>query len=128
MGEKQRNATQLWTCAGRKDSGSDLWGSIQNGYSVFEVPDGCEDCCFEDFDSNGFNIELYNARKLKEKERESKLEYENLIVQKIRAKYSLNEELAILRQRDIKPEEFKEYNTYVEQCKKEIKEKLRRWQ
>ena len=71
---------------------------------------------------------MYNARKLKDKEREAKLEYENLIVQKIRAKYSLNEELAILRQRDTKPEEFKEYNIYVEQCKKEVKEKLRRWQ
>ena len=100
--------------------------ALENGYSVFEVPDGYEDCCFEDFDNNGFNIELYNARKLKEKEREAKLEYENLIVQKIRAKYSLNEELAILRQRDIKLEEFKEYNIYVEQCKKEVKEKLSR--
>jgi hypothetical protein len=40
--------------------------------------------------------------------------YENLIVKKIRAKYSINEELAILRQRDAKPEEFSEYNTYVE--------------
>ena len=99
--------------------------ALENGYSVFEVPDGYEDCCFEDFDNNGFNIELYNARKLKEKEYKAKLEYENLIVQKIRAKYSLNEELAILRQRDTKPEEFKEYNIYVEQCKKEVKEKLK---
>ena len=100
--------------------------ALENGYSVFEVPDGYEDCCCEDFENNGFNIELYNERKLKDKEREAKLEYENLIVQKIRAKYSLNEELAILRQRDTKLEEFKEYNIYVEQCKKEIKEKLRR--
>ena len=100
--------------------------ALENGYSVFEVPNGYENCCFEDFDNNGFNIELYNARKLKEKEREAKLEYENLIVQKIRAKYSLNEELAILRQRYTKLEEFKEYNIYVEQCKKEVKEKLSR--
>ena len=100
--------------------------ALENGYSVFEVPDGYEDCCFEDFDNNGFNIELNNARKLIEKENKAKLEYENLIVQKIRVKYSLNEELAILRQRDIKPEEFKAYNTYAEHCKKEIKEKLRK--
>lgn len=33
------------------------------GYTIFEVPDGYEDCAFEDFDNNGFNIELYNKRK-----------------------------------------------------------------
>lgn len=50
--------------------------------------------------------------------------YENLIVKKIRAKYSVNEELAILRQRDVKPEEFAEYNAYVEACKSEAKAEL----
>ena len=50
--------------------------------------------------------------------------YENLIVKKIREKYSVNEELAILRQRDSKPEEFEEYNAYVEACKAEIKAEL----
>ena len=50
--------------------------------------------------------------------------YENLIVQKIRAKYSINEELAILRQRDEKPEEFAEYYAYVEKCKAEAKAEL----
>lgn len=50
--------------------------------------------------------------------------YENLIVTKIREKYSLNEELAILRQRDTKPAEFEEYNAYVEKCKAEVKAEL----
>ena len=40
--------------------------AIANGYSVFDVPEGYEDCAFEDFDDNGFNVELYNARKEKE--------------------------------------------------------------
>ena len=40
--------------------------AIADGYSVFEVPQGYEDCAREDFDENGFNVELYNARKLKE--------------------------------------------------------------
>lgn len=48
----------------------------------------------------------------------------DLIVKKIRIKYSLNEELAILRQRDTKPEEFAEYNAYVEKCKAEVKAEL----
>lgn len=42
----------------------------------------------------------------------------------IREKYSLSAELAILRQRDTKPEEFKEYNDYVEQCKATVKKEL----
>lgn len=40
--------------------------AIKDGYLVFEVPESCEDCAFEDFDENGFNVELYNARKEKE--------------------------------------------------------------
>lgn len=37
----------------------------------------------------------------------------------IRRKYTLSEELAILRQRDTKAEEFKAYNAYAESCKEE---------
>ena len=33
------------------------------GYTIFEVPQGYKDCAFEDFDNNGFNVELYNKRK-----------------------------------------------------------------
>lgn len=43
------------------------------------------------------------------------------VVREIRKKYSINDELAILRQRDSKPQEFEEYNTYVEQCKSKFK-------
>lgn len=37
--------------------------AIQDGYRVFEIPKGYEDCAYEDFDINGFNIELYRERK-----------------------------------------------------------------
>ena len=50
--------------------------------------------------------------------------YEELVVAKIRTKYSVNEELAILRQRDTKPQEFAEYNEFCELCKKEAKNDL----
>ena len=50
--------------------------------------------------------------------------YENTIINKIRARYSLNQELAILRQRDTKPAEFAAYNEYVEQCKAEVKAEM----
>lgn len=50
--------------------------------------------------------------------------YEERVVQLIREKYDLDAELAILRQRDSKPEEFAEYNTYCEECKTKAKEEL----
>lgn len=48
-------------------------------------------------------------------------QYESLIVSKIRQKYTINQELAILRQKEEKPEEYQEYYDYVEQCKQEAK-------
>ena len=39
----------------------------------------------------------------------------------IRRKYTLSEELAILRQRDTKAKEFEAYNAYAESCKEEAR-------
>lgn len=50
--------------------------------------------------------------------------YECLIIGRIRKRYSVNQELAILRQRDSKPEEFATYNAYVEECKAYAKQEL----
>ena len=50
--------------------------------------------------------------------------YPDLVSEKIRKRYSINAELAILRQRDEKPDEFAEYNAYAEQCKIEAKKEL----
>jgi hypothetical protein len=45
--------------------------------------------------------------------------YEQRVVNRIRERYSVDDELAILRQRDSKPEEFAEYNDFVEKVKAE---------
>ena len=50
--------------------------------------------------------------------------YANLVNNKVRERYSVSDELAILRQRDTKPEEFAAYNDFVEQCKAEVKSEL----
>lgn len=50
--------------------------------------------------------------------------YEERVVELIRLRYDINEELAILRQRDSKPEEFAEYDVYCEECKQLAKEEL----
>ena len=48
--------------------------------------------------------------------------YEERVVELIRIRYDVNAELAILRQRDSKPDEFSEYNAYCEECKRKAKE------
>lgn len=40
----------------------------------------------------------------------------------IRQRYSLSEELAVLRQRDTKPAEYSEYFAYAEECKAKAKQ------
>ena len=52
------------------------------------------------------------------------IDYPQLVESKIRTRYSMSAELAILRQRDTKPEEFAEYNTFCEQCKAQAKTEL----
>ena len=51
-----------------------------------------------------------------------KIPYEQRVVDRIRLKYSVDDELAILRQRDTKPDEFIAYNDFVERIKAEEKE------
>lgn len=55
-------------------------------------------------------------------ERDGKLDHVKslAIEERIRERYSVSDELAILRQRDRKPEEFAEYDTFVEQVKADI--------
>ena len=52
------------------------------------------------------------------------IDYPQLVENKIRTKYSVSAELAILRQRNSKPEEFVEYNAFCELCKSEAKNEL----
>lgn len=51
--------------------------------------------------------------------------YESEVNERIREKYTLSQELAILRQRDTKPEEYAEYNAYCEECKAQAKAKYK---
>ena len=45
----------------------------------------------------------------------------------IRTKYSIDEEFAILRQKETKPEEFAEYNKFCEECKIFVKNGGLKW-
>ena len=50
--------------------------------------------------------------------------YEQRVQQSIRERYSVDDELAILRQRDTKPDEFVAYYEYAEQCKAQAKKQM----
>lgn len=51
--------------------------------------------------------------------------YEDKVDSLIRGRYSLSEELGILRQKDVKKSEYDAYFAYCEQCKADAKEWLR---
>lgn len=70
---------------------------------------------------NGEYIEM-TAEEIEAMEKEfPPMPYEQRVVARIRAVYSVDDELAILRQRDTKPDEFAAYNAFVEQIKAEEK-------
>ena len=52
------------------------------------------------------------------------IDYDELVNAEIRQRYSESQEFAILRQRDTKPQEYKEYFNYCEECKRTIKEEM----
>jgi hypothetical protein len=67
------------------------------------------------------DIQIYIPYTESELNKIKQQKYENKVEALIRAKYSLSQELAILRQRDTKPTEFAEYNAYAESCKAQAK-------
>lgn len=50
--------------------------------------------------------------------------YEERVEELIRERYSINQELAIQRQRDTKVDEFNAYYEYCEECKTKAKQEL----
>lgn len=49
--------------------------------------------------------------------------YAEAVNEKIRERYSISDEFAILRQKDEKPEEYATYFAYCEECKAFVKQK-----
>ena len=71
---------------------------------------------------NGVLVERDKSAELAEIK--TTIDQPQLVENKIRTKYGVSAELAILRQRDTKPEEFAEYNAFCELCKVEAKTEL----
>ena len=123
---------------------ADESGKVTDIYSeAFKTPDENDVCTdetnterhgaqrYQVYDENGIaNYAIVNGA-LVERDKSAELaeikttiDYPQLVENKIRTKYSVSAELAILRQRDTKPEEFAEYNAFCELCKVEAKTEL----
>lgn len=63
---------------------------------------------------NGQYIEMS-----KEEITESQIPFEERVVNRIRERYSVDDEIALLRQRVLKADEFEEYYRFVEKIKEE---------
>jgi hypothetical protein len=50
--------------------------------------------------------------------------YKDRVIELVREEYSVDDELAILRQRDTKIEEFNAYNSFVEECKSQARREI----
>ena len=123
---------------------ADESGKVTDIYSeAFKTPDENDVCIdetntdrhgaqrYQVYDEQGIaNYAIVNGA-LVERDKSAELaqikmsiDYPQLVENKIRTKYSVSAELAILRQRDTKPEEFAEYNAFCELCKVEAKTEL----
>lgn len=91
-------------------------------YTIVEVPN---DVCvskleYSDFENNVFNYEKYKLKLDSEKMQN----YGNLVEKYIREKYSVSQEMSLLRQQALKPGEFTVYTEFCENCKKKAKAEL----
>lgn len=50
--------------------------------------------------------------------------YGRVVAKKVKRRYSLDEEIALERQKDKKPEEHAAYDAYVEECKVEARAEM----
>jgi hypothetical protein len=67
--------------------------------------------------------EMEAAQAAMEREYWENIPYDEAVDARVRERYSLSQELAILRQRDEKPDEYAAYFAYCEECKAFVKEK-----
>ena len=69
-------------------------------------------------------IQVYVPFTAEEQAKYDQEKYESIVENKIRSRYTLSQELAILRQKESKAEEYQAYFDYCEVCKAEAKQLL----
>lgn len=91
-------------------------------YQLVVLPDGITDVEYTDFCKVDGVFVFDIASRTERLQSVQKQTYSVLIEQGIRKQYSINDEIAILRQRDTKPQEFADYNAYVEVIKQQARQ------
>ena len=95
--------------------------TIGESIDYIDAPDVPDDHKFGVIDYsyiNGVYTKIVNQI---ENNSEQAVSYEQKVIELIRQRYSIDEELAIQRQKDTKPDKFQQYFDYCEQCKTEAK-------
>ena len=69
-------------------------------------------------------IQIYIPFTAEEQAEYDRARYESMVESRIRQRYTLSQELAILRQKEAKVEEYQAYYEFCEACKAEIKSLL----
>ncbi|MGN0761660.1 MAG: hypothetical protein ACI4MV_06955 [Christensenellales bacterium] len=69
-------------------------------------------------------IQLYIPFTVEEQAQYDQAKYESLVESKIRQKYTLSQELAILRQKETKSQAYQAYFDYCEECKSTAKSEI----
>ena len=67
--------------------------------------------------------QMEHSAKVAEAEYWANIPYDDAVDAEIRKKYTASQEFAILRQKDIKPDEYSAYYVYCEECKTHVKSK-----
>lgn len=90
----------------------------ENGYyRLEELPYPQDNCAYKPV----YSLQDNAIVKAWERIEPQPLPYKDRVIARIREIYSVDDELAILRQRDTKPEEFLAYNSLIEKIKGEEK-------
>lgn len=88
---------------------------VVDGYRYFNPP-------HELLIDNGWSV--YTPPTPEQPEISQEEQYKNRIVELIREKYSIDDELSIQRQRDTKIDEFNVYNAFAEECKQQARREI----
>ena len=85
---------------------------IKDGMQIFNAPE-------EEIKAAGWEEYIPQAESTEEPE----MSYEDRVATLIRERYSVDDEIALLRERDSRPDEYTEYLTFCEECKEKAKNK-----
>lgn len=93
-----------------------VWNNEEQFWDEIVVIDRKSQNAYDEYE----DIQVYIPYTAEEKQQV----YKERIVAKIRTRYDINDEIALTNDRDVKPQEYAEYQAYRQMCKNEAKAEL----